>query len=65
MPIDLEKAEGAKLPASEGSWSQDDVILYHLGVGAGVPASRQDSGRGKHQDVRAVRFLLGHTSTVR
>ncbi len=36
MPIDLEKAKGAKLPASEGSWSQDDVILYHLGVGAGA-----------------------------
>ena len=36
MPIDLEKAKGAELPASEGSWSQDDVILYHLGVGAGA-----------------------------
>jgi acyl dehydratase len=37
MPIDPSKALGAELPASEGSWSQDDVILYHLGVGAGVP----------------------------
>jgi acyl dehydratase len=35
MPIDLEKALGAELPPSEGSWSQDDVILYQLGVGAG------------------------------
>jgi acyl dehydratase len=36
MPIDLEKALGAELPASEGAWSADDVILYHLGIGAGL-----------------------------
>jgi acyl dehydratase len=36
MPIDPEKASGAKLPASECSWAQDDVILYQLGVGAGM-----------------------------
>ena len=36
MPIDLEKAQGAELPPSEGGWSADDVILYHLGVGAGL-----------------------------
>ena len=35
MPIDLEKSEGAELAQTEGSWSRDDVILYHLGVGAG------------------------------
>jgi len=39
MPIDPSKALGAELPASDGSWVQDDVILYHLGVGAGVPAT--------------------------
>ena len=37
MPIDPTKARGAKLPDGETSYSQDDVILYHLGVGAGVP----------------------------
>ncbi|UCE85280.1 MAG: 3-alpha,7-alpha,12-alpha-trihydroxy-5-beta-cholest-24-enoyl-CoA hydratase, partial [Deltaproteobacteria bacterium] len=36
MPIDLEKALGASLPGGEGAWSQDNVILYHLGVGAGA-----------------------------
>ncbi len=36
MPIDLEQARGAELPASEGSWSADDVILYHLGIGAAL-----------------------------
>ena len=39
MPIDADKARGASLPDGEGSYSQDDVILYHLGVGAGVPAT--------------------------
>jgi acyl dehydratase len=36
MPIDPEKAAGAELPAGEASWTPDDVILYHLGVGAGA-----------------------------
>ena len=36
MPIDLAKARAAKLPPSDGSWGPDNVILYHLGVGAGV-----------------------------
>lgn len=37
MPIDIEKALGAALPGSTYSWTEDDVILYHLGIGAGVP----------------------------
>ncbi len=37
MPIDIEKAVGAELPSGSSSWRPDDVILYHLGVGAGVP----------------------------
>jgi acyl dehydratase len=37
MPIEPEKALGAELPEGHSSWDQDDVILYHLGVGAGVP----------------------------
>jgi len=35
MPIDLEKARGAKLASTTGEWGQDQVILYHLGIGAG------------------------------
>jgi acyl dehydratase len=34
VPIDAEKARGAALPSSEASWGPDQVILYHLGVGA-------------------------------
>lgn len=37
MPIDLERAVGAELPATEFSWTDDDVILYHLAIGAGNP----------------------------
>jgi acyl dehydratase len=37
MPIDLEKALGARISEGSGSWSKDDVILYHLGIGAGDP----------------------------
>ncbi|MBM4335811.1 MAG: 3-alpha,7-alpha,12-alpha-trihydroxy-5-beta-cholest-24-enoyl-CoA hydratase [Deltaproteobacteria bacterium] len=36
MPIDLEKARGAKLATTTGEWGQDQVILYHLGIGAGT-----------------------------
>ena len=37
MPIDRAKAMAATFPASTSSWGNDDVILYHLGIGAGVP----------------------------
>jgi len=36
MPIDPRKAAGGKIPKTESSWTHDDVILYHLGVGAGM-----------------------------
>ena len=39
MPIDPSQALGASLGGGEYSYSKNDVILYHLGVGAGVPAT--------------------------
>jgi acyl dehydratase len=39
MPIDPQKARGAKLGDGETFYTRDQVILYHLGVGAGVPAT--------------------------
>jgi acyl dehydratase len=39
MPIDPSKALGAELGEGEYTWTQDDVILYHLGLGAGVAAT--------------------------
>lgn len=37
MPIDPGRVVGAELPETEHAWESDDVILYHLGVGAGNP----------------------------
>ena len=37
MPIDLEKAVGAELAGGTAAWNEEDIILYHIGVGAGVP----------------------------
>jgi len=42
MPIDREKALGADLGESTGSYGPDDVILYHLGIGAGARATDPD-----------------------
>jgi len=39
MPIDVDKVLGAELPAGVWQWDNTQVILYHLGVGAGVPAT--------------------------
>src|SRR5687768_4091150 len=39
MPIDPSQALGADVAGNVSEWDQDDVILYHLGVGAGVPAT--------------------------
>ncbi len=36
MPINLEKVVGADLGTLETEWGQDDIILYNLGLGAGV-----------------------------
>lgn len=35
MPIDPELAIGAQLGEREFSWTESDVLLYHLGIGAG------------------------------
>jgi acyl dehydratase len=37
MPIEPEKALAAKFEPTTSSYGVDDVILYHLGIGAGVP----------------------------
>lgn len=37
MPIEFDKALGAEIPGDSYSWTDEDVILYNLGVGAGNP----------------------------
>ncbi|MEU8982656.1 MaoC/PaaZ C-terminal domain-containing protein [Streptomyces sp. NPDC048309] len=45
MPIDAAKAVAAEPRTAEIAWSHKDVQLYHLGVGAGVPATDPDELR--------------------
>jgi acyl dehydratase len=42
MPIDVDKILGAELPAATWDWGPDQVILYHLGIGAGVPPTDEN-----------------------
>lgn len=49
MPIDLDTALGAELPDRTFSWTASDVLLYHLGVGAG-------SRRGDNLSPAALRW---------
>ncbi|MEU9338919.1 MaoC/PaaZ C-terminal domain-containing protein [Streptomyces sp. NPDC048290] len=39
MPIDAAKALAAEPRTGEIGWAHKDVLLYHLGIGAGVPAT--------------------------
>lgn len=45
MPIDAAKAVAAKPRTGEIAWNSKDVQLYHLGVGAGTPATDPDELR--------------------
>lgn len=45
MPIDAAKALAAEPRSAEISWDHKDIQLYHLGLGAGVPATDPDELR--------------------
>jgi acyl dehydratase len=51
MPIDPHGAIGAELEPIEFSWTASDVLLYHLGIGAG-------SHPGDQTDLQALRYTL-------
>jgi acyl dehydratase len=51
MPIDPDVAIGARLPDQTFSWESTDVLLYHLGIGAGSRA-------GDNLDTAALRYTL-------
>ena len=51
MPIDAHVAIGAELPDRSFSWTSSDVLLYHLGIGAG-------SRPGDNLDPSALRYTL-------
>ncbi|MFI0810126.1 MaoC/PaaZ C-terminal domain-containing protein [Streptomyces echinatus] len=45
MPIDAAKALAAEPRTGEITWDHKDVLLYHLGIGAGRPATDPDELR--------------------
>jgi acyl dehydratase len=51
MPINPDIAVGAPLPDRSFSWTSSDVLLYHLGIGAG-------SRPGDNLDPKALRYTL-------
>lgn len=59
MPIDPDVAIGAELPDRSFSWTSSDVLLYHLGIGAGSRA-------GDNLDPKALRYTLddGHLQVL-
>jgi acyl dehydratase len=56
MPIDPAVAIGAELPDRTFSWTSSDVLLYHLGIGAGSRA-------GDNLDPKALRYTLDTPSS--
>lgn len=51
MPIAVDDVRGAALPATEGGWTPDDVILYHLAVGAGHDPDELEYAYERHLKV--------------
>ncbi len=62
MPIDVDKALGAELPELSATWDPDAVILYHLGIGAGVPAT--DARELQYTYESNLKVLPSFASTV-
>ncbi|HVK29521.1 MAG TPA: MaoC/PaaZ C-terminal domain-containing protein [Nocardioides sp.] len=55
MPIDPSVAIGADLGARTFSWTESDVLLYHLGIGAGARA-------GDNLSADALRYTLDNAA---
>jgi acyl dehydratase len=55
MPIDPKQALAASFAAAHSAYSQDQVILYHLGIGAGVPAT--DAGELEYTYEKSLKVL--------
>jgi len=51
VPIDPSVAIGAHVGTTEFSWTSSDVLLYHLGIGAG-------SREGDNLSTEALRYTL-------
>ena len=55
MPINPDEAIGAQVGSTTFSWGSSDVLLYHLGIGAG-------SRPGDNVDPDALRYTTEHAS---
>jgi acyl dehydratase len=55
MPVNRDEAVGASMGERESGWEVDDVILYHLGIGAGVPAT--DAGELEYTYEKNLKVL--------
>ncbi len=49
MPIDIDRVLAGEFPKSTYSWSDRDVILYHLGIGAGNPPTDEKELRYSYE----------------
>jgi acyl dehydratase len=55
VPIDPERALGATLPERTFSWTASDVLLYHLGIGAGTdPVDPRELRYAYEEDLRVL-----------
>ena len=50
MPIDAERVLNAPAVVTQSSWTADEVILYHLGLGAGLTQVDDTERRYIHED---------------
>jgi acyl dehydratase len=55
MPVNRDEAVGASMGERDSGWEVDDVILYHLGIGAGVPAT--DAGELEYAYEKNLKVL--------
>ena len=55
MPINLDSVMSASIPTCEHEWKRDDVILYHLGLGAGADwLNTKELGYTYEKDLRVL-----------
>ena len=58
MPIDPDVAVGATLPEIPFTWTESDVLLYHLAVGAGAAPGDNVSGQALRWTVEGDRLQV-------
>jgi acyl dehydratase len=55
VPIDIERVLAAEFPLTTYTWTDRDVILYHLGIGAGNPPTDETELRYTYEgDLRVL-----------